>query len=234
MKITKYLYLIFIIGLYIINYFFLKIDVFPFTGIVLGLLIVFIIGINVYLKFKNKKKGLHSDDFIFSPEVAKTLKKVDLGIQYETSIIATFFLIVGLLSFVIYTIFFTPYEVIIKVFISFNSIFAMVLMGSMLVTNYQQFISYRDSIKMFGNFTNQFGTEVMSTDKLFGTESNPNFEQKKPGDKINESESEPKDIEILFPKDDNNEITDKEMLEKLFKNNMNNTKKEDNIERRGD
>ena len=116
MKITKYLYLIFIIGLYIINYFFLKINVFPFTGIVLAILIVLIIGINVYVKLKNKGKGLHSDDFIFSPEVAKSLKKVDLGIQYETSIISVFFLIIGLLIFIIYTIFFTPYAIIMKVF----------------------------------------------------------------------------------------------------------------------
>jgi hypothetical protein len=39
-------------------------------------------------------------------------------------------------------------------------------MGSMLVTNYQQFISYKESRKMLLDFSNQFGTEILSPDKL--------------------------------------------------------------------
>lgn len=166
MKITKYLYLIFIINMYLLNYLLLKINVFMFTGIVLATLIVLVIGINIYLKFKNKREGLHSEDFIFSPEVAKTLKKVDIGIQYESSMIATFFLIVGLLFFTIYTVFFTPYNIVMKIFITFNSLFAMLLMASMLVTSYQQFISYRESRNMFTQF-------IDKTDNKLSLESAP-------------------------------------------------------------
>ena len=150
MKLTSYLYLAFVVVLYVVNYFYLKINVFPFTGMVLGILLVMVIIINVYVKLKNKgnKKGLHGDDFIFTPEVAKSLKKIDPSIQYESSIIGSFFLIVGMLIFCIYTIFFTPYALIMKIFIVFNSFFAMILMGSMLITSYQQFVSYKESIGM--------------------------------------------------------------------------------------
>lgn len=166
MKITSYLYLFFIVALYMLNYFVFNINVFTFTGIVLGTLVVFIIAVNIYIKLRDKKKGLHSDDFIFSPEIAQSIKKVDMGIQYETSIISTFFLIIGLLLFVIYTIFFTPYPLVTKIFISFNSFFAMILMASLLITNYQQFISYRESTKMFSQYTDKIGSEILSVDSM--------------------------------------------------------------------
>ena len=65
MKITRYLYLIFIVALYVVNYFYLKISILPFTGIVLALLIVLIVGINIYVRLKDRKKGLNDEDFIF-------------------------------------------------------------------------------------------------------------------------------------------------------------------------
>jgi hypothetical protein len=238
MKITRYLYLIFIIGLYAINYFFLKIKIFPFTGIVLATLIVLVIAINVYVKLKNKSKGLHSEDFIFSPEVAQTLKKVDIGIQYESSIISIFFLIIGLMLFTIYTVFFTQYNTVMKVFVAFNSIFAMALMGSMLITNYQQFVSYRESTKMFAQFTDKVGSEIISQKNMNDI---LNTDNKPP------SLGVPSYLEIpttkernlgtcqnhrYYPEDDVVDLTDKEMLEKLFEGVNKDNKDNNQIERR--
>lgn len=186
MKIARYLYLLFIIVMYVVNYFYLKINVFTFTGIVLASLIGIIIAVNIYVKLKNKKEGLHGDDFIFSPEVASTLRKIDIGIQLESSIIATFFLIVGLLLFTIYTIFFTQYQLVMKIFLTFNSFFAMILMGSMLITNYQQLMSYKESTKMLKMFTETVGNKTMK-------------------DMIEET---PKDVYV--------ELTDEESLKKMF------------------
>jgi hypothetical protein len=215
MKLTRYLYLLFIVAMYVINYFYLKINWFPFTGIVLASLIVIIIGVNIYVKLKNKSKGLHSDDFIFSSEVAQTIKKVDMGIQYESSIIALFFLMVGLILMIIYTVFFTQYNTIMKVFIAFNSFFALILMSSMLITNYQQFISYKESTRMFAEFTNKVGTEVVSQDKL--VESKPmtpleayGFPPRGVSD--NERPILPKPIEGM------DEDSDEVLLNRLFEN----------------
>jgi hypothetical protein len=48
MKITSYLYFLFVVVLYVFNYFIFKINIFTFTGIVLGSLVVFVIAINVF------------------------------------------------------------------------------------------------------------------------------------------------------------------------------------------
>lgn len=165
MKITKYLWLIFVVGLYVLNYYWLKIDIWPYTGIVLGILLILIVAINIIVKIKNRK-GKTDDDFIFPSKVANTMKAIDIATQYEASILSLFCLIVGMLLFIIYIIFITPYNWIMKAFISFNTFFGILLMGSMLVTNYQQFMAHKESTKMLGEFSNQFGTEILSPDKM--------------------------------------------------------------------
>lgn len=225
LKLSSYLYIIFIVALYAINYFFMKINVFPFTGIVLGILIALIIAINVYVTLKNKKERLNSDDFIFSPKVADNLKKVDMGIQYETSIISVFFLIVGLLLFCIYTIFFTPYALIMKIFITFNSFFAMLMMGSMLITNYQQYISYRESKKMFAQFSNSDigigSSEVLSPESMNESLFNNDFNV------INtENDNKVKD----WTKNESmlDLTNDKNLIDKIFKNDNNDNERRNN------
>ena len=165
MKLTRYLWLIFVIALYTLNYFWLKIGMWEFTGIVLLLLIILIVGINVFVKIKNRKKK-DSDDFIFPSAVANTMRTIDISIQYESSLLALFALMFGMLLFVIYVIFLAPYNIITKVFIVFNSICGMVLMGSMLITNYQQYMSHRESRQMLTDMANQFGTEILTPDKI--------------------------------------------------------------------
>jgi hypothetical protein len=167
MKITKYIWLIFVIGLYAINYFWLKISIWTYTGIVLGILLVLVVTINIFIKIKNRKgKTKTDDDFIFPTKVANTMKAIDISIQYESSILSLFCLMMGMLLFVIYVIFIAPYNLITKIFIVFNTICGLGLMGSMLVTNYQQFVAHKESTKMLNDFATQFGTEILSPDKI--------------------------------------------------------------------
>jgi Ca2+/Na+ antiporter len=178
MKITKYLWLIFVIVLYALNYFWLKIGIWTYTGIVLGILLVLVVAINIFIKIKNRK-GKTDDDFIFSPKIANTMKAVSIETQYEASILSIFCLMVGMLLFVIYVIFIAPYNWIMKVFIAFNSICGIVLIGSMLVTNYQQLMAHKESIKMLGELANQFGTEILSPNKIKSGDILTPFEDKK-------------------------------------------------------
>jgi hypothetical protein len=167
MKITKYIWLIFVIGLYVLNYFWLKINLWAFTGIVLGILLVLVVAINIIVKIKNRKgKTKTDDDFIFPSKVANTMKAIDIVTQYEASILSLFCLIVEMLLFMIYIIFIVQYSWIMKGFIVFNIIFGIILMGSMLVTNYQQFMAYKESTRVLGELSNQFGTEILSPDKM--------------------------------------------------------------------
>lgn len=166
MKITKYLWLIFVVALYALNYSLLKINLWAFTGIVLVTLIVLVIAINFIVKFRKKKKGEHSDDFIFPSKVASTMRLVDIGIQYEASMISIFLLMIGLTLFMIYVIFFAPYNLLMKIFVCFNTVCGLGLMGSMLVTNYQQYMAHRESTRVLGELANQFGTEILSPDRM--------------------------------------------------------------------
>jgi hypothetical protein len=165
MKIAKYIWLLFVIVLYTVNYFWLKIKIWPFTGIVLLLLIVLIVVINIVVKIKNRK-GKDDDNFIFSPETANVIKAIDISTQYEASILSMFCLVVGLLLFMIYAIFIAPYTILMKVFVAFNSLCGIALMASMLVTNYQQFMAHKESKAMLETLSNQFGTEILSPDKM--------------------------------------------------------------------
>jgi len=192
MKITKYIWLFFVVVLYVINYVWLKIDVWEYTGMVLGLLVILIVTINIVVKIKNRK-GKTDDDFIFPTKVANTMRVIDIATQYEASILSIFCLMIGILLFVIYVIFIASYNWIMKSFIAFNSICGLVLIGSMLVTNYQQLMAYKDSTKMLGELANQFGTEIMSPDKLkSGTTLTPLLEPEKID--IKEPKSEPNSL----------------------------------------
>ena len=181
MKITKYIWLIFVVALYIINYVWLKIGIWTFTGIVLALLLVLVVAINVVIKIKNRKGNKEDDAFIFPNKVANTLKVIDIATQYEASILSVFCLMIGMVLFGIYVVFIAPYNWIMKVFVIFNSICALGLMGSMLVTNYQQLVAHKESTKMLGELANQFGTEILSPDKMkAGTLLTPLEDKKEP------------------------------------------------------
>jgi hypothetical protein len=165
MKIIKYIWLLLVIGLYVSNYYWFKIGLWTFTGIVLGILLVLVVAINIFIKIKNRK-GKTDDNFIFSEKTAETIKAIDIATQYEASILSVFCLLMGMLLFLIHTIFIAPYTWFMKAFISFNTICGIVLLASMLVTNYQQYMAHKESKTMLTELANQFGTEIMSPDKM--------------------------------------------------------------------
>jgi len=179
MKITKYIWLLFVIALYVLNYLWLEINIWTYTGIVLGVLLVLVVAINIVIKLKNRKKK-DNDDFIFPTKVAETMKTIDIATQYEASILSLSCLIIGMLLFIIYVLFIAPYSWIMKIFIAFNTICGIGLMASMLVTNYQQLMAHRESTKMLGELANQFGTEILSPNMMkSGTLLTPLEESKK-------------------------------------------------------
>lgn len=140
--------------LFIFNYFALGINIYYFTGIVLALFLVGAIVINFLKKYIQKKKGIKGEEnaFIFPDKLAKKMKSVDVGIQLESTVISTSFLIIGMIAFAIYTLFFYEAGTVLKIFILFNTLCGIGLLGSMVITNFQQLVSYRESTK----FINQY------------------------------------------------------------------------------
>lgn len=124
-----------------------KLKIMHFVGIMLiALIILGVIGTFVG-KANRKRKGIQGEPnaFIFPDGTAKKLKKMDLGIQYEASVISSALLMLGIVLFLVYFIFFTESSWIMKGLIIFNSVCGLGLMGGMLVTYYQQLVSYRES-----------------------------------------------------------------------------------------
>jgi hypothetical protein len=136
------------------NYYLLKLTIMPFIGIMLlALLVLGVVG-NFFVKANRKRKGVkgEADAFIFPDKVAKGMKKMDLGIQYEASVLSSALLILGIVLFLIYFTFFTQSNWVMKGLIIFNSLCGGAMMGGMLVTYYQQLVAYRESTKFLRNF----------------------------------------------------------------------------------
>lgn len=154
MKIIRLsIFLILSVAAYIFNNLYLDISNFKFTGILLGAWIA--IGfIGLYVgKFYKKKRGLPQEEYSYAlPDVlAKIMKRVDMRTQYESSILSMFFMLLGLLTFSIYIVFISDFELYFKILTAANSFFGMIFMFSYLVTTYQQYVNHMETTKAIGD-----------------------------------------------------------------------------------
>lgn len=149
--------IIFLIAGIAVNSLYFKFSVMPFIGTMLLALVVLAVVINFAGKANRKRKGIQGepDAFIFPDKTAKKLKKMDLGVQYEASVVSSALLMLGIVLFLIYFIFFTSSSWVMKGLIIFNSVCGLGLMGGMLVTYYQQLVAYRESTKFLRGYAAQ-------------------------------------------------------------------------------
>jgi len=136
------------------NIYYFKISIMPFIGMMLIALIVLGLVGNFLGKANRKRKGIKGepDAFIFPDKTAKKMKTLSLEIQYEASVLSSALLMVGIVIFLIYYVFFATSSWWMKGLLIFNCICGLGLMGGMMVTYYQQLVSYRESVKFLGDF----------------------------------------------------------------------------------
>ena len=117
---------------------------FQFTGLVLIAWIAWGLLSMAVIKIYKNKKGIPQEKHSYSlPDtMAKIMKNVDLQTQYESAILSSFLIMVGILSMAIYFIFFYPVGTVFKILTGMNSIFGLMFMSSNLVTVYQQYVIY--------------------------------------------------------------------------------------------
>jgi len=84
--------------------------------------------------------------YIFPSKLAKMMNKVDLRVQLEASMLSLTFLMVGMILYSIYLAIYGGMNIWMKVFIIFNSICGMVLMSTYLITNFQQYKNFMDTM----------------------------------------------------------------------------------------
>lgn len=95
----------------------------------------------LYTSFRKKEKN----QYCLPAGMAKGLKKVSIETQYESSILGTFLILIGLIASGIYSIFFLKQDWWFKGLIIFNLISAIILLTSQLTTTYQQYNSYKET-----------------------------------------------------------------------------------------
>jgi hypothetical protein len=155
------------------NIFYFKLDLMPFIGFLVLALIILGIVSNFFVKAKNKKKGIEGEPnaFIFPNKIAKGMKNVDLGIQYEASVLSSALLILGIVLFLVYYTFFTQGSWVMKGLIIFNSVCGIGLMAGMMITYYQQLIAYRESTNFIKQFAERYPKYPQASEDLYGDES---------------------------------------------------------------
>lgn len=109
---------------------------------------VLMLGFHFLVKLKNKNNPKSEENSYVLPDgMAKIMKIIDMRTQYEASIMAMFFMMIGMIAFTIYILFFADLSGFMKFFIVFNSFWGMVFMGASLVTNFQSYNYYMQSQK---------------------------------------------------------------------------------------
>ncbi len=124
---------------------------FAFTGVILLVWIVWSLFSNFVSKVYRNKRGLppkEKHSYALPNTMAKAMKNVDMRTQYESSIMSTFLIMIGISSMAIYFIFLTDVGLVMKILTGMNSIFGLFFMYSNLVTVYQQYVIYMQTQDM--------------------------------------------------------------------------------------
>jgi membrane protein implicated in regulation of membrane protease activity len=105
----------------------------------------------LYGRFRRKEKN----QYCLPAGLAKGLKKIPLETQYESSILGTFLILIGLISSGIYSVFFMAMDWWFKGLIIFNILSAIILLGSQMATTYQQYNSYKETKELMNTIQSE-------------------------------------------------------------------------------
>ena len=159
MKIQGVIFWTLIAASFVANATWWKVSWFKFAGYMLIGIIAF--GFLLSIGFKILGKSKEEDAFILPDAMAKTMKMIALQTQYEATILSLFFMVLGGTGFVIYYLFFVDASWATKGFLVFNGICGLVLMLSMLVTNYQQYVLFKQANKPLQELLNTQTSDII-------------------------------------------------------------------------
>jgi len=117
----------------------------------------------------NKNKP--AKEYMFPSPMAKLMEKIDQRTQYESSMLSVIGILLGMITIALYSIIFTGVTPFMKVMIGINTIAAFFFLSSSLVTTYQQYITYLESIEFMDNIPNAFPEPVWDKEDWGGEKS---------------------------------------------------------------
>lgn len=154
MKIQGVIFWFLVIGAFVLNGMYLKISWWTFTGIVLGGILA--LGFILSLVFKILKKNKEKNAFILPDSVARVAKNMEMKTQYESAILAMFGMMLSALASGIYYVFIAAgVSTSTRVIVGINATLGAVLLGSMLVSQFQSYTSFMEAQEIVANFTKQ-------------------------------------------------------------------------------
>ncbi len=105
-------------------------------------------------KRKERIKRRHENskgNYVFPSPLAKMMEKVDLRTQYEASMMSLTFILLGLITSVIYMFIYVDLVLWYKIVLIINLFAGMIFLSSSLITNFQQYKSYLKAVKFQEN-----------------------------------------------------------------------------------
>ena len=91
-------------------------------------------------------------EYLFPSSMAKFMEKVDQRVQYESTMMSVCTILVGMIILAVYMVFFNDVvSTFMKVMITINTVAGFFFLGSSLVTTYQQYVTYIESMELFSN-----------------------------------------------------------------------------------
>lgn len=160
----------------------------------------------------NKKKEKEKFRYIFPAKMAAAMKKVDTRAQLEASLLSMSFLMIGLFLYTVYLILYGQQTLWMKLMLGFNMLCGFILLGSYLVTSYQQWVGH---LEMMGIDPDKEKQEIKKSGNIFKRiimarkKAKFNKKQDKLAEEIKEQEEEIKELkekELLNNMNDSKEI----------------------------
>jgi hypothetical protein len=94
------------------------------------------------------EKGTHRHRYIFPNFLAKMMSNVDPKTQYESAMLSSFLILLGILATSIMMVFFMDFSMVYKILIALNCIGGFLYISSSLITVYQQYANYMDIMEI--------------------------------------------------------------------------------------
>jgi len=106
------------------------------------------------------KQRKETGTYVFPKAIAESMKNISQRTVYEASMLSMVFIMFGLVFLGIYIPFFTDSPILLKIGTAVNCLAGLGMLGSWLVTTYQQYFSYLSIMGIIQEYEKEIQTET--------------------------------------------------------------------------
>jgi len=116
------------------------------------------------MKEKKPNKEKMKNTYIFGDRIAKAMSKITFRAQLESAMLSQALLLIGMTLMIVFNVLFSDAGLASKIMVTFNLLCAFVLIGSYLVTSFDQYQSYTNAA---GIDTNEEKKKIQKRGSIF-------------------------------------------------------------------